>query len=212
MKKIGRFITLEGGEGVGKSTQAERLAERLKPSVGQVLVTREPGGPPTAEQIRTLLIQDQETGWEPFTESLLHFAARLEHLAKTVWPALDAGQWVISDRFADSTIAYQGYGFNGDLGKINALYALAVGDFAPDLTLILDLSEAETVRRLQTRGVAPDRYEGLSLSFHSRVRNGFRNIAKQNPSRCVLVNADQPIVSMTDVLEAIIRERLLPDG
>src|SRR6201996_9132030 len=133
----GRFITFEGGEGAGKSTQLRRLAETLRERGRDVVTTREPGGSPGAEQIRALLVSGEPDRWDGMTEALLHFAARRDHLRRTVWPALEAGKWVLSDRFADSTLAYQGYGHGLSHHHIRELYRLAVGDFCADLTLIL---------------------------------------------------------------------------
>ena len=135
----GRFITLEGGEGAGKSTQIARLKAWLEGRGKTVVATREPGGSAGAEMIRKLLVEGPAERWDGQTEALLHFAARREHLRTTVWPALASGAWVVSDRFADSTRAYQGYGHGLDLATIERLYEVAVGDFRPDLTLILDL-------------------------------------------------------------------------
>ena len=135
----GRFITLEGGEGGGKSTQARRLAAALEGDAGEVLLTREPGGSAGAEQIRGLLVDGEVHRWDAMTETFLHFAARRDHLVNTVEPALARGAWVISDRFADSTMAYQGYGHGVDRDAIDELYRICVGSLKPDLTLILDL-------------------------------------------------------------------------
>lgn len=134
----GRFITLEGGEGAGKSTQVRLLADALRRAGHDVVVTREPGGTPGAEQIRALLVQGDTGRWDAVTEALLLFAARRDHLVKTIWPALDRGDWVVSDRFSDSTLAYQGYAHGMGTELIERLYALTVGEFQPDLTIMLD--------------------------------------------------------------------------
>ena len=147
----GRFITFEGGEGAGKSTQVRLLAAALAGQGRDVLATREPGGATGAEEIRRLLVSGDPDRWDGVTEALLHFAARRDHLARTVWPALDAGRWVVSDRFADSTMAYQGYGHSLGREPIERLYAVAVGDFAPDLTLILDIPPEAGVTRAHAR-------------------------------------------------------------
>ncbi len=189
----GRFITVEGGEGAGKSTQIDRLATSLGSARIPVLVTREPGGCPGAEEIRTLLVRGATDRWDPVTEALLHFAARREHLLHAVWPALKKGTWVISDRFADSTMAYQGYGHRLGRQSIATLYDLVVGDFRPDLTIILDLPVelglARSGRRLSADESPEDRYERMNDSFHRRVRDGFLEIAKREPERCALVDA-----------------------
>lgn len=183
----GRFITLEGGEGAGKSTQVRRLAAALCRRGLPVLRTREPGGAPGAELLRGVLLGGG-IDWSPAAETLLHFAARAEHLAKTIRPALAAGMWVVCDRFYDSTLAYQGYGQQADRHTIETLIGL-VGQM-PDLTLVLDVSEAVAAERLGRRGQVADRYERLDAAFHARVNAGFRTIARGDPQRCVLIDAD----------------------
>ena len=189
----GRFITLEGGEGVGKSTQIARLAKRLEGAGVGVITTREPGGAPGADTIRSILVSGDTDRWDPMSEALLNFAARREHLMRTIWPALERGHWVLSDRFADSTMAYQGYGHGIDRELIGALYRAAVGDFRPDLTIMLDLPVAEGLRRAAQRNGAPDgaedRYERMDVAFHDRLRAGFLAIAAAEPNRCVVVDA-----------------------
>jgi len=185
----GRFITFEGGEGAGKSTQVKLLAEVLTKRGLDVVTTREPGGAPTAEQIRKLLVEGEAGRWDPMTESMLHTAARREHLVRLVWPALERGAWVISDRFADSTVAYQGSGQGVPPAELDRLYALAAGDFQPDLTLILDLPVEEGLRRAAGRGGKEDRYERMGVAFHERIRTAFREIAAKHPKRCVVVPA-----------------------
>ncbi len=182
----GRFITLEGGEGAGKSTQARRLAAAFAAAKLPVLATREPGGTPEAERVRALLL-DPGLAWTPLAETLLHGAARAEHVARVIRPALDAGTHVICDRFADSTLAYQGYGLGGDHGAIVTLAGL-IG-LRPDLTLVLDLPPEESPARLAARGAGADRYERLGAAFFARVRDGFRAIAGAEPARCVLIPA-----------------------
>jgi dTMP kinase len=183
----GRFITLEGGEGAGKSTQARLLADALCDLGLSVLRTREPGGAPGAEMLRELLLGGS-VAWSAPAETLLHFAARAEHVERTIRPALDAGSWVVCDRFADSTMAYQGYGQGADRGMIATLTGL-VG-LAPDVTIVLDVSGAVARSRLRARGEAADRYERLDAAFHTRVNEGFRAIARAEPQRCVLIPAD----------------------
>jgi dTMP kinase len=189
----GRFITLEGGEGAGKSTQAGLLAQALEARGVSVLCTREPGGAPGAERLRALLLSG-ETAWSPPAEVLLHFAARAEHVERRIRPALASGRWVVCDRFTDSTLAYQGYGQGADLGMIRALGAM-IG-LAPDLTLVLDVSDAVGAARLASRPGGLDRYERLPPSFHARVRAGFREIAAAEPARCVLIPADGDVASV----------------
>lgn len=202
-----RFITLEGGEGAGKSTQARRLAAALAAAGVPVLRTREPGGAPGAEAIRALLLGGG-TGWDPVAEAMLHFAARREHLTRTIRPALDAGMWVVCDRFADSTLAYQGFGQGLPRAVFDALAALTLDGLAPDLTLILDLPPETGMARALARGEAATRYERLGLEFHARIRAGFRAIAEAEPARCVLVDAARPADAVAADLRALVRARL----
>lgn len=181
------FITLEGGEGAGKSTQARRLAGHLQAQGRAVVLTREPGGSPGAETLRELLLSGRHD-WSPDAETLLHFAARAEHVAKTIRPALARGETVICDRFYDSTMAYQGYGQGADRTRIAALTGLL--GIAPDRTVILDVSGPVAADRAAARGRADDRYDRLGAAFHARVAAGFRAIAAAEPERCRLVNAD----------------------
>jgi dTMP kinase len=183
----GRFITFEGGEGAGKSTQARLLTEALTDLGLPVLRTREPGGAPGAELLRELLLSGR-IAWSAPAEALLHFAARAEHVEQSIRPALAAGMWVVCDRFADSTMAYQGYGQGVDRAMIATLTGLI--RLAPDVTLVLDVSDAVGRERLRSRGGAADRYEKLEADFHARVNEGFRAIARAAPERCVLVPAD----------------------
>jgi dTMP kinase len=185
----GRFITFEGGEGGGKSTQVARLADHLRGQGIAVVTTREPGGSPGAEEIRRLLVEGHVARWQGFTEALLNYAARFEHLQATILPALEAGNWVISDRFADSTMAYQGFGHGLDRSTIADLHRLVVGDFAPDLTLILDLPPEIGLARARARAGGEDRYERMDPSFHRRLREGFLAIAGQCAARCQVIDA-----------------------
>ena len=187
MIQRGRFITLEGGEGAGKTTQARLLSDALCQSGIATLRTREPGGSPGAEVLRTLLLSGQ-VAWAPQAETLLHFAARADHVARTVRPALEAGMWVICDRFYDSTMAYQGYGQGADRDLIRAQIDLL--GIRPDLTLVLDVSASVTATRLRGRGGESDRYEREDTTFHARVNEGFRAIAQAEPTRCRLIPAD----------------------
>lgn len=190
----GRFITLEGGEGAGKSTQLRRLAETLTTRGIDVLTTREPGGSKGAEEIRALLVSGDTGRWGPVTEALLHNAARRDHLERTVWPALEAGRWVVCDRFFDSTMAYQGYGLGLGREQIAALQTLALDGFRPDLTLILDVEVQTGLRRAAVRAGgavgAEDRYERMDVGFHERLRQGFLDIAEREPERCAVIDAD----------------------
>ena len=204
----GRFITLEGGEGAGKSTQIARLKSWLEGRGRAVVATREPGGSPGAEMIRKLLVEGPVERWDGTTEALLHFAARREHLRSTVWPALKRGDWVISDRFADSTLAYQGYGHGVDRKIFDELYKVAAGDFRPDLTLVLDLPIEVGLSRAATRRGAETRYESLPRDFHARVRAGFLEIATQDPKRCVMIDATADIDTTAAAIARVVGERL----
>jgi len=182
----GRFITLEGGEGAGKSTQARLLADSLCALGLPVLRTREPGGAPGAELLRGMLL-DGAISWASRTEALLHFAARAEHVEKTIRPALSTGIWVVCDRFSDCTMTYQGYGLGADRSLISILTGL-IG-LVPDLTLILDVDATTAAKRLGRRRRTADRYERMDSAFHARVRAGFRAIAAGEPARCCLIPA-----------------------
>ena len=199
------FVTLEGGEGAGKSTQARLLADALAAQGLPVLRTREPGGAPGAELLRSLLLGDS-VEWSAQAETLLHFAARAEHVEKTIRPALAAGMWMVCDRFYDSTMAYQGYGQGADRAAINTLIGLL--GIVPDVTLVLDVSETVAVARQLQRGADADRYEGLDALFHARVRQGFRDIAAAEPERCVLIDADEPIDDVHAAIMRALRARL----
>lgn len=204
----GRFITLEGGEGAGKSTQIPRLADWLKARGREVVATREPGGSPGAEMIRKLLVEGPVERWDGPTEALLHYAARRDHLRSTVWPALKRGAWVISDRFADSTRAYQGYGHKLDLGMLAQLHEVAVGSFRPDLTLVLDLPIDTGLARAAARRGTETRYESLPLDFHERVHQGFLEIAKSEPGRCAVIDASRDIETISAAIARVVAERL----
>jgi dTMP kinase len=180
-----RFITFEGGEGAGKSTQIRLLAEALRAAGQDVEVTREPGGTEGAEQIRTLLVEGGAGRWQAETEALLHFAARAEHLARVIRPALEAGKWVLCDRFADSTLAYQGYGQGLDLDWLWTLRRHIVGPTEPGLTIIMDLPVEKGLARAETE----QRYERMGLDFHRRLAGGFRQLAAADTERCRLIDA-----------------------
>ena len=204
----GKFITLEGGEGTGKSTQAALLSERLRQAGIDAFSTREPGGAPGAEEIRALLVDGALGRWDATAEALLHFAARRDHLVQTVWPALERGRWVVSDRFADSTMAYQGCGLGLGRETIEALYRIAVGDFAPDLTVILDLPPEAGLLRAAGRAGAVQRYERMAAEFHARLRACFLDIARREPKRCVVVDAAAPVGEVEKAIAAAVQERL----
>jgi dTMP kinase len=201
---VGRLITLEGGEGAGKSTQARLLADALCELGLPVLRTREPGGAAGAEFLREVLLSGR-IDWSAGAETMLHVAARMEHVARTIRPAIEAGSWVVCDRFHDSTLAYQGYGLGVDRGMIEVLGTM-VG-LVPDLTLVLDVPREVALARLRGRGGGGDRYERLNEDFHRRVNEGFRAIAAQ--SRCVLLDAVQDAAAVHEAVMAAVK-RLLP--
>ncbi len=208
MQFKGRFITLEGGEGAGKSTQIARLKNWLEGRGRAVVATREPGGSPGAEMIRKLLVEGPAERWDGTTEALLHFAARREHLRSTVWPALKRGDWVVSDRFADSTLAYQGHGHGIDRAIFDQLYAVAVGDFRPHLTIMLDLPIETGLARAAARRGTETRYESLPRDFHARVRAGFLEIAAGEPQRCLVIDATRDVDTIAGAIAAAVSERL----
>ena len=207
----GLFITLEGGEGAGKSTQVRLLAESLRAAGIDAIATREPGGAPGAEQIRKLLVDGEVSRWDPMTEALLHSAARREHLVHTLRPALESGKWVVSDRFADSTVAYQGYGLGLGADTVAALNRLVIGDFSPDLTIILDLPAEEGLKRAHERGDGAQRYERMGLAFHEKLRQGFLEIARREPKRCVLIDARAAIADVAAKIRDAVRTKLKAD-
>lgn len=186
------FITLEGGEGAGKSTHARHLAEALRERGIEVIVTREPGGSPGAEEIRRLLVEGEPGRWDPTAEILLFVAARADHVARTIKPALAAGQWVICDRFSDSTYAYQGAGRGLDMENIRQIERAAIGDFAPDLTLILDVPVDIALSRVGERLHSENRFEKFDHAFHERLRSFFRDLVTREPRRCVLIDTTAP--------------------
>ena len=186
----GRFITFEGGEGTGKSTQVARLVERLRARDLEVVQTREPGGSQGAEEIRNLALNGDPGRWSPMTETLLMFAARSDHLERTIRPALEAGRWVVCDRFADSSRAYQGVGGGTPAAFIETLDAAIVGAAQPDLTLIFDLPVEVGLERAFGRGLFETRFESKGLKFHERLRRGFLDIAAAHPERCVVIDAE----------------------
>lgn len=202
----GYFITLEGGEGSGKSTQASRLADRLRGRGIDILQTREPGGSPGAEAIRTLLVEGETNRWNPMTELLLHMAARDDHVNKVITPALERGSWVISDRFADSSTAYQGYGHGLGLETVRGLHSMVFGALTPDLTLILDLDVEVGLRRASARG-GEDRYERMDIQFHHRLRKGFLEIAGIEPDRCVIIDAQRSIDDVEETIRKAVDDR-----
>ena len=184
----GRFISFEGGEGAGKSTQARRLVDRLRALGLEVVATREPGGSPGGEAIRELLVNGPPERWSAITETLLMYAARRDHIERVIGPALARGAWVVCDRFFDSTRAYQGAGGGAPEGLIAALERHVVGDDMPDLTLMMDLPVETGLQRAGAR-TALDRIEARDDGFHQRLRAAFLQIAAAEPQRCFLIDA-----------------------
>jgi dTMP kinase len=185
----GIFITFEGGEGVGKSTQLRRLAARLAASGREVVATREPGGSPGGEAIRALLVTGAADRWSPLTETLLVNAARRDHVERVIAPALARGAVVLCDRFADSTRAYQGVAGGAAADLIAAVEAAVLGDVRPDLTLVLDLPADAGLARASARGGAEARFEAKGPAFHARLRAAFLAIAEAEPERCAVIDA-----------------------
>ena len=210
--EIGRFITFEGGEGAGKSTQVGILADRLSRSGRPVFVTREPGGSPAAEEIREVLLSGQVAQFGPLAESVLFAVARADHIDNAIRVALQQGQWVICDRFIDSTRAYQGATAGVPRGLINALEKITVGALMPDVTFVLDIPVEEGLARVETRaeGQDLDRFESQELMTHERIRRGFLDIAEEEPGRCVVVDASQPEAMVAEDVWETLLQRLNP--
>ncbi|HVK79873.1 MAG TPA: dTMP kinase [Verrucomicrobiae bacterium] len=202
----GQFITLEGGEGVGKSTLARGLQAALS-NRAEIVLTREPGGAPGADAIRALLVQGESNRWSPMEEALLFAAARLNHLTQTIQPALSRGAWVISDRYYDSTRAYQVAAGGLDAATLEALNSMIQAP-APDLTLVLDLDPNTGVGRSRGASVGEDRFEKKGADFHARVRAEFLAIAQREPKRCAVLDASQPADAVLAAALAAIEERL----
>jgi len=208
---LGRFISFEGGEGAGKSTQIRLLKETLLGQKIQVVTTREPGGTPGAEQIRALLKEGEDARWDGFSEALLLYAARRDHVNKLILPALNQGQWVLCDRFADSTLAYQGYARGVDLIDLNALHHLTLKEFKPDLTFVLDIDPEIGLQRahhraLKNQETSTDRFERMNLEFHQKLRLGFLEISKSSEHYYVL-NGDRPSSLIAGDILKIINEK-----
>ena len=200
----GRFITIEGGEGAGKTTQVGLLVAALERARIRVRATREPGGSPGGEAIRRLLLNGDGDRWDAVGEALLLVAARSDHVARLIAPSIAQGIWVVSDRFADSTLAYQGYGRGLALEDLTTLHRFALGSFTPDLTVILDLPAEVGLARVAARASVGDRFERLDRAFHERLRQGFRQIAVGSGGRCVLIDgSSDPQTVHRAVLDAV---------
>lgn len=199
----GKLITFEGGEGAGKSTQVALLAAYLEAQGIQVLKTREPGGSAGAEEIRRILVEGSVDKWDAITETLLIIAARRSHFIELLGPALSDGKWIVCDRFSDSTLAYQGYGQGMDLAVVRELQSMAIGEFTPDLTFLLDIPVDEGLMRAGARGAAA-RYEQMGADFHCRIRDGFLEMANAESDRIVVIDGQLS----AEVVEAQIRNHI----
>ena len=211
MEPRGKLISFEGGEGTGKSTQTRLLKSSLESRGKRVVLTREPGGSPGAEQIRKLVVEGDPQRWTPLSETLLFLAARADHVARIIEPSLASGMWVVSDRFSDSTYVYQGIARGLGPEKVRRLHEAALGSFAPDLTIVLDLDPGEGLKRAGKRATAEEnRFERFDGGFHETLRAAFRDIARAEPKRCVLIDAGRaPELVAADVWQAV-EERMRP--
>lgn len=213
MAQKGLFITFEGGEGTGKSTQLKLLADFLSQLNIPVVTTKEPGGTEVGQELRHILVTGDKDKMDAVAEALLYYADRRIHMTKKVWPALEEGKWVLSDRFADSTVAYQYYGYNKRVPyqTLENLYKLTVGDFKPDLTILLDINpEIGLARSLAKAGqmtVKETRHESRALEFHNNLRNGYLEMAKKEPERFIVLNADKSIEDLHQEIVKIVTER-----
>ena len=208
----GKFITFEGGEGAGKSTQVTILSNRLKALGLGVVVSREPGGSAGAEAIRHVLLSGAAKPLGPHAEAILFAAARADHLRQTIGPALESGQWVISDRFADSTRIYQGVLGNVDARLIARLEKLTVGERGPDMTIILDIAPEIGLKRASDRrgNAAIDRFEGEAFEFHKNLRQAYLELAEREPDRCVVINAGADPATVSEFVWSAVNTRLYP--
>ena len=211
----GKYITLEGGEGCGKSTQVRLLAQYLEQNGIACVQSKEPGSTEEGKIIRSLLVTGDKDKFDAISECLLYYADRRCDLTKVVWPALDAGKWVISDRYADSTEAYQYYGYDKrvPLETLQNLYKIVAGDFKPDLTIILDMDPKRGMERsfakAENMAVKELRFESKSLEFHNNIRKGFQEIAMREPERCVVVDADRSVEEVHNDIMKVVKERCL---
>lgn len=219
-QRSARFITFEGGEGVGKSTQVKRLLANLGECSVTAVRTREPGGTPKAEAIRSYILQGRSESWGAGAEAVLFAAARLDHVTQLIAPNLAKGTWVLSDRFCDSTRAYQGLTGGVDVKLIDALEVLALDGHVPDLTIVLDMNPETAFKRVELRAIEDglaatgDRFEKEEIDWHKRLRDGFLDIARRNPERCVVLSAEQSEEALAADIWKVVTERFpeLPDG
>ncbi|MCY4191269.1 MAG: dTMP kinase, partial [Rhodospirillaceae bacterium] len=207
----GRFITFEGGEGAGKSTQVRSVAIFLERKGIDFVLTREPGGTSGAEAIRELLVTGSPARWDSTVEALLNTASRRDHVERVIRPALEKGRWILCDRFLDSTMVYQGYAGGIQIADLERLTAFAIGTLKPDITFILDIPVAEGLARTKRRRGHENRFENREDAFHEAVRIGFQKIAQRASQRCVLLDATQPEETVTHRITSIIQEKILID-
>lgn len=207
----GKFITFEGGEGAGKSTQVTRLADRLRVRGIEVVTTREPGGSPGAEAMRALLLEGVVKPLGPTAETMIFAAARDDHVHTVITPALARGAWVICDRFIDSTRVYQGALGNVDRRIIRALERVTIANAMPDLTFVLDVPVEVGLSRVKGRGETVDRFEAEDVEFHIQLREAFRDVVQAEPERCVLIDASQSADNVAARIWLAVTERLLKD-
>ena len=204
----GRFISFEGGEGAGKSTQIQRLKNLVVENGHQVVVTREPGGSKGAEEIRDLLVKGDPGRWDAMTELLLLYAARRDHVEKIIKPALEKGHWVLCDRFADSTMAYQGFGHGLGMDTVLSIHRASLGEFWPDVTIYMDIAPAKGLARANARMDDENRYESMDLSFHEKLRAGYKEIAAKAPDRFITIDASQDLETVWLAVKQIAHSRL----
>jgi dTMP kinase len=206
--KRGRFITFEGGEGTGKSTQVRLLVGHMKQTGADVVQTREPGGSPSAEEIRTLLVTGAADRWSPMAETLLFYAARVEHWRQVIEPALARGAHVVCDRFADSTMAYQSYAGGLERRLIEDLHRATMPGADPDLTIVLDVPVDQGLSRAASRRDDETRFERKGREFHERLRQGFLDIARREPTRCIVIDAGSSIEHVHAAVLSAVKQRL----
>ena len=202
-----QFITFEGGEGSGKSTQINLLHNFLIEKGEDVLCTREPGGTPSAEIIRNLLTKGDTDRWSPATEALLMWAARSEHVEKLIKPSLDKGKWVLCDRFYHSTYAYQGVGHNLGIENMRIIKKIIIGEITPNLTFILDIDPVNGIGRTKNRVSNEDRFEKMNLAFHNNLRKAFIQFAKKNPKRFIVIDAELSLEKISEIISSEVQTR-----
>jgi dTMP kinase len=208
IKDRGRMIVLEGVDGAGKGVQSRLLLAAMQATGLDVILTREPGGSAGAEDIRRLIVEGEVNRWDDMTELLLMYAARRSHLVETIWPSLEKGTWIISDRFADSSRAFQGVAGSLGMSAVEAIHQQVVGDFTPDLTLILDLDPSVSLQRADARGSHEDRFEQKGLDYQRRVREGFRQLAAQTPDSRILIDAAGSVEEVSREILRTVNDKL----